>query len=191
MRSLSYVGFVGFLFLSAGIAQATTVIDFEDWTGGSGEQFLIKSKGFVLGEILSVGPDIGTDNVTNTLHSGPRFKMGPESGSVWNGRFTLVSFDLQEGSAASQTRSIELVGYQGGGQQVFESIALDGLGSTYETLYPVGFSGLTGLICYAYTAQGDPSAGFSIDNIVIVPEPSSLGLGMLGLLAVRKRKPRL
>ncbi len=176
------------MFLSAGIAQATTVIDFEDWTGGSGHQAVIESKGFIIdGLMLSVGPDPGTNNATNTLHSAQLLKMGPRRGSTWNGLFTLVSFDLQEGSAASQTSSIQLVGYRKGGWQLFETFIMDGLASTCETFYPAGFTEITDFYCYAYTAQGDPSVGFSVDNIV-VPEPFSLCLIAPILLVVKPRR---
>jgi len=188
MNVLARVGFVGFVFLAAGAAQAVTIIDFEDWTGGSGEQDMVRSRGYVFGGSLMVGPAPGTNNPTNALHSlGHWIKMMPIRGSASDGPFTLVSFDLQEGSAASQTSSIQLVGYRKGGWQLFETFIMDGLASTCETFYPAGFTEITDFYCYAYTAQGDPSVGFSVDNIV-VPEPFSLCLIAPILLVVKPRR---
>lgn len=182
MRSLTCVGFVGFLLLSAGVAQAATIIDFEDWTGGNGQQWAVESRGYVFYGTLFVGPVAGTNNPTNALQD--TFKTWPVATAAEP--FTIISLDLQEGSAG--TTMIELMGYREGGAQVFETLRLDGLASTFETFYPTGFSELIGLRVHTYDAAGAPSSGMSVDNIVVVPEPLTFSLLSYGAIGLRRRR---
>jgi hypothetical protein len=71
MKFLTSVGLAAFLFLSGGVSQGATVIDFEDWTGGSGEQTLVNSRGFSLNNPAGffISPDPGGGNSTQSLHT--------------------------------------------------------------------------------------------------------------------------
>ena len=164
-------------------ADAAMIIDFEDWTGGGGPQYLVVSGGFTFAGLLSVSPDAETDNPTNALHS---LDLGCKVIQPSGLPFAIYSLDLQEGLGASETVSVKLVGHRSE-SDVIQTFYLDGQTSTYETFCAVGFTDLSGVHFSAYDAQGIQLPGFSVDNIV-VPEPFSIALLAAAFLALVVRK---
>lgn len=167
-------------------AIAGTIIDFEDWAGGGDVQASIESQGYSFhsGFVVSVEPETG--NATYALHgllSDAKFRNG-------GGSFGIISLDLQEGLGVTDTISIQLKGYRATLPPVTQTFVLDGSPNTFETFYPIDFVEVTSVYLYAYDSQGQPSQGFSVDNIV-VPEPAALALMVLSLGASARRRARI
>jgi len=169
--------------LGASATEATTIVDFEDWTGGGEQQDIVLSRGFAFAGALSVSPDSGTNNPTKALHS---LDLGGKVVQASGLPFAIYSLDLQEGLGASETVAVKLVGHRSG-TDVIQTFTLDGQASTYETFYPLGFTDLSIVHFYAYDAQGQQSPVFSVDNIV-VPDPLSIVLLAMAFIALVIRK---
>ena len=164
-------------------ALGTTIIDFEDWTGGEEPQYIVTSSGFDFHGFLSVGPASASNNSTNALDS---LQSTLKMNQVGLASFSVISIDLHEGLDDTGTASVKLVGSRDS-TQVVQTFALDGDPDTYETFHPVGFSDLVGVHFYAYDAQGDCASGLSIDNVV-VPEPTMIGALPVAVWLLRKRR---
>jgi len=183
MRNVKMCGLLVAMLALAGPARATAVIDFEDWTGGSGQQDVVVSRGFEFhGGVLSVFSTPGSSNLTNALHVGA---AGPKMLSSDLSPFDLVSLDLQEG--VGNTVRVELIGHLTGPDWLSTTVTLDGDSTTFETFYLTGFSEVEMLFFNLYDAQGNYSSGLSIDNIV-VPEPAAATLILLGMAVICRRR---
>ena len=162
-------------------ALGTTVIDFEDWTGGTGDQTSITSGGFnFTGAAFFIAPHPDGGNPTLSL----QMRVGVlEVSKVGGGTFSIISLDLQEGLPAHLATVVSLTGISNSrGVVVKELFFLDGLPDTYETFYPVGFVGIDRLLLQA---EPGPSPTFSLDNIVI-PEPATLCMVVLASCLLHK-----
>lgn len=157
-------------------ALGSEIIDFEDWTGGTGDQTSIAYGGFNFSTngafFIAPDPDGGNPSLSLHMRSGVL-----EVSKVDGGSFSIVSLDLQEGLLANPSTYVTLTGFFT--DIVKEPFFLDGLADTYETFYPTGFIGIDRLDLYA----GGPS--FSLDNIAI-PEPMTLCMLVLALCLPHK-----
>lgn len=175
-----------FALLAADGAEAATIIDFEDWAGGSSDQTLVTSRGFNFASQagLFVSPDPSGGNLTQSLHS--RTYDGGTLTKIDGTAFSILSLDLHEGLPGHFATTVTLTGERAGGVVAKVKFTLDGLGNTYETFYPVAFSNIDSV-----TLSSDVwGTTFSLDNIV-VPEPGVLGLILFGLAGILRRRGAL
>ena len=188
MRALSCVGFVSVSLLSLGNAQAATMIDFEDWAGGSGGYTSLVSGGYRFegGEstpqgLLFIWPNPESGNPTQALHTNPKayFSMSKLGG----GEFSVRSIDLQEGLSWSDSAYVSLTGIGSSGGVVGKEIFyLDGDPRTYET-FAVHLEQVSSI----WFLAGGGHELMSVDNIVI-PEPPATLMLVIGLVAMALRR---
>jgi len=173
--------FISILVLGGLVSPAlgTTIIDFEDWTGGSGDQTSITSGGFAF-SLLTGGsffiaphPEGGNPTLSLQMRSGVLL-MSRGDGAP----FSVISLDLQEGLPTNPGAVVSLTGIVNDGVGVKELFWLDGLPDTYETFYPVEFIAIDHLELHE-------GRTFSLDNIVI-PEPGTLSMLVLALCLLHK-----
>lgn len=132
--------------------------------------------------------------------------------SETGGLFDIYSFDAAElfvNSPSSgdnyNATAIDLLGTFPGGSTIFASLSLDGFndgsggGADFETLFPLGFTGLTSVVFTGRAASGG-FGDFGIDNIstsaddphpphyVAIPAAAWLFIsGLLGLIGIANR----
>ena len=124
-----------------------------------------------------------------------------EISAVGAGVFSLLGFDIGElfqGVPSTWSSNIQVTGFLSGGGTFVSSFFLDGVHDgaggaiDMQTFSPAGFANLTSAR-FASLSGG----GFTLDNVNVVagatkvPEPGTfalLGLGLAGLLSVRRRR---
>lgn len=174
MRFMSILILVGLVSPALG----ATIIDFEDWTGGPGDQTFITYAGFNFSGgpfFIATHPEGGNNTLTLQVRTGflciSRADGGP---------FSVISLDLQEGSPTNPAIMVSLTGITQG-VVAKEPFYLDGIANTYETFFPSGFVGINSLefLPFPYLST------FSLDNLV-VPEPSAVGMLVLAICLARR-----
>ncbi len=166
-----------------GSAQASTIVDFEDWTGDNTERTLADSRGFNFaadpGHFFIIG-NFGTSGhrlVTRADCSVTMTKVG-------GGLFDINSLDFREGGSAGNT-IITLTGFFAAGGSISQIYTLDGNTDTSQTFHPLGFNALSSAVFQPVDAQ----ITMAVDNI-ITPEASTMILFASAALFLRRR-PRL
>lgn len=178
----------------AGRANGALVIDFgigtyidSDPAVVSGFNFYYTNGGVgAVADVESLRSEIGNGTsfiTTRDINDGePSISMTPVNG----GTFSLLSFDAADFNLGVSGRTVEVVGFSRNGVTVRQSFSL--VADTFTTFHlPPTF---TNLILVEFNNSGAGGVGFSLDNVEVIPEPSSallFGLGALGFVARRKR----
>jgi hypothetical protein len=206
MKNLVKTMMVTALVTLAAVANATTVIDFEDNPSGTYWVPSVQSNGYVATENNNEG---GSPMGTNFAVDG----SGPSNGTVHLDSWTNNSSDSVwtltklDGSAFSLSAFDFASGYLNGGSQV-SSLTLNGItanGGTVSQNFLINqgdfqtltvSSGFVNLLNVRFDAYGSSNRA-AYDNIVVdaatVPEPTSvalIGLSLLGFVASRRKSAK-
>jgi hypothetical protein len=134
-------------------------------------------------------PLVGTDFVAQLYYGANAGSLNPVTSNPVRFRNVPTS-DALAGTFSGATRT--LTGFVAGDVVTLQVRAFNSAGgATFDT---AGVRGTSGTFTYRIPAAGDPPTAFYIENFrsfSVVPEPSVIGLGLIGITALvmlRRRK---